>query len=53
MHTTFLAGKPERNRRCGRPRETGCESVNWMHLAQDRDHGNEPLDSIKDGEFLE
>jgi hypothetical protein len=44
-----LVGKPERKRPLGRPRhrwednirmdlrEIGWESVNWMHLAQDRD----------------
>jgi hypothetical protein len=44
-----LVGKPERSRPLGRPgrrweynirmdpRETGCEGVDWMHLAQVRD----------------
>jgi len=44
-----LAGKPERKRPLGRPRhrwednikmdlqEVGCESMNWIELAQDRD----------------
>jgi hypothetical protein len=27
--------------------------VEWIKLAQNRDHGNGPLDSIKDGEFLD
>jgi hypothetical protein len=37
-------------------REIGCEGVEWMHLAQDRDqwrHGNEPLGSIKGEVFIE
>jgi hypothetical protein len=41
-------------------REMRWEGVDWMHLAQDRDqvaetceHGNEPLSSIQEGEFLE
>jgi hypothetical protein len=44
----ILAGKPKRKRPVGRPKcrwednirmditETGCEGVDWMHLAQDR-----------------
>lgn len=34
---------------------TGWEGMNWIHLTQDRnkcDHSNEPLGSIKCGEFL-
>ena len=27
--------------------------VEWIKLAHNRDHGNEPLDSMKDGEFLD
>jgi hypothetical protein len=26
--------------------------MDWIHLAQDRVHGNEPSGSIKGGEFL-
>jgi hypothetical protein len=28
-------------------RKVGWEGVDWMHLAQDRDHGNEPWGSTK------
>jgi hypothetical protein len=41
-------------------RETGWEVVGFIHLAHDREkmvgsceHSNEPLDSIKGGEFLD
>jgi hypothetical protein len=41
-------------------REIGWDGVDWIHLAQDKgpvagcfEHGNEPSDSIKDGEFLD
>jgi hypothetical protein len=41
-------------------REMGWEGVVWIHLAQERDqwrasgeHGNEPSDSVKCGEFLD
>jgi len=39
-------------------REIGCNDVDWIHLAQDRDqgsceHGNEVLASIKVGKFLD
>jgi hypothetical protein len=37
----------------------GCEDVNWIHLALDRDqwravceHGNEPSGSIEEEEFI-
>jgi hypothetical protein len=39
--------------------EVEWEGVDWMQLAQDRnqwracEHGNEPSDSIKGGEFLD
>jgi hypothetical protein len=33
-------------------REIDGEGVDWMQLAQDRDHGNEPSGSIKCWEFL-
>jgi len=26
--------------------------VDWMNVAQDREHGNETLGSMKDGEFV-
>jgi hypothetical protein len=37
-------------------KEIGCDDVDWIHLAQDRDHcefGNEPSGCIICGEFLE
>jgi len=40
-------------------KETGCEGVEWIHLAQDRDKqqtkecDNEYLDAIKCGKFLD
>jgi hypothetical protein len=40
-------------------REIGFGDVDWIHWVQDRDragsceHGNEPLGSIKCGEFLD
>jgi hypothetical protein len=65
-------GKPEGQRLLVGPRRRievnikikikliGCESLNWIHLAQDRDqwvdcceHGNEPSGSIKAGKFLD
>jgi hypothetical protein len=30
-----------------------CEHVDWIHLAQDRFHGNETLRFVKGGEFLD
>jgi hypothetical protein len=66
-----LVVKPEGKRPLGRPRfrwednikmdlkEVGCEGVDWIDLAQDRDFGgtcecgNEPSGSIRWGEFLE
>lgn len=65
---TNLVGKPEGKRPTARPRrkrednkmhlkETECESVNWIHLAQDRDktckHGNLLLGSKKSGQYLD
>jgi hypothetical protein len=47
---TFLVGKPEGKSTLGRPKrrwrdgikidlgETGCGVVEWIHLAQDREH---------------
>jgi hypothetical protein len=62
---TILVGKPEEKRPLGRPeptwednikmnvRETGCEDVDWICPAQDRncwvgpcEHNNEPTGSI-------
>ena len=49
MYTAFWWGKPERKRPFGRPRrrlednikmdlqEMGCEGMDWIELAQDRD----------------
>jgi len=66
-----LVGKPEGEKTLGRPRhrwednimmdlqEVGCEGMDWIELAQDRDMvgscecGNEPSGSIKCGEFLD
>jgi hypothetical protein len=56
-----LVGKPG-GRRCRWQDSTKLglhEGVDWIHLAQDRnhwrssDHGNEHLGSIKGGEFLD
>jgi hypothetical protein len=33
-------------------KETVCDGVDWIHLAQDREQGNKPLDSMKVSEFL-
>ena len=70
VHRVFV-GKPEGKRPLGRPRrrwednimmdlqEVGCEGMDWIELAQDRDMvgscecGNEPSGSIKCGEFLD
>ena len=67
-----LVGKPEGKRPLGRPgrrckdnikmelKVVGCEGVDWIELAQDRDRWralvnavNEPLDFIKFGEFID
>jgi hypothetical protein len=67
-----LVEKPDGKRPLGRLRSTwedniimdlqevGCEGMDWIELAQDRDswrgicdRGNEPLRSIKCGEFLD
>jgi hypothetical protein len=34
-------------------REIGLDGMDWIDLAQDRDHGNEPSGSIKCWEVLE
>jgi hypothetical protein len=34
-------------------RETGLEDVDWIHLAQGRDHGNETAASIESEELLD
>jgi hypothetical protein len=61
----ILVGKPEGKRSLGRPRrrwvdnikmdfrEIGWGGMEWIDVAQDRDHGNEPSDSIKCWEVLE
>jgi hypothetical protein len=61
----ILVGKPEGKRPLGRPRrrwvdnikmclrEIGWDGMDWIDLAQDRDHGNESLGSIKCWEVLE
>jgi hypothetical protein len=64
-------GKPEEKRQLGRPRrrwrdnnrmdlqKMGCEGMDWIGLAQDRqvagtcECGNKPSGSIKQGEFLD
>jgi hypothetical protein len=55
----ILVGKPEGKRPLGRPRRRwvnnnktglrviGWDGMDWIDLAQDRDHGNEPSSSIK------
>jgi hypothetical protein len=59
-----LVGKPEGKRPLGRPRskrednirmdntKTGCGTVDWLHLTDSCEHGNEPSDYIKGGAFL-
>jgi hypothetical protein len=67
---SILGGKPEEKRTLGRPRrgweysirldleEIGCEDVDWIHLAKDRDHWRDLVNtvmkpgSIKTGNFL-
>jgi hypothetical protein len=61
----ILVGKPEGRRPLGRPRrrwvdnikmdlrEIGWDGTDWIDVAQDRDHGNEPTGSIKCWEVLE
>jgi hypothetical protein len=34
-------------------REVGPKDAEWIHLAQESDHGNEPSGSIKGGELTE
>jgi hypothetical protein len=60
-----LVGKPEGKRPLGRPkrrwvdnikidlRETGWDGVDWIDMAQDREHGIEPSGTIKCWEVLE
>jgi hypothetical protein len=68
---TFFVRKPEGKRQLVRPKcrwegnierghkEIGCESMDWIHLAQARDqcwvlvNTNEPLGFIKGNEFLD
>jgi hypothetical protein len=57
--------KPEGKRPLGRPRrrwvgnikmdlrEIGWDGVDWIVVAEDREHGNEPSGSIKCWELLE
>jgi hypothetical protein len=53
----ILAGKPERKRPLGRPRhrwldiiinlrETGWEGVDWIHLAEDRNHWQAVMNTV-------
>ena len=58
-------GKPEGKRPLGRPscrwednikmnlQEVGCGGMDWIELAQDCECSDEPLGSIKCGEFLD
>jgi hypothetical protein len=60
-----LVGKSEKKRPLGRPRrrwvdnikmdltEIGWDGVDWIYLAQDGDHGDEPSGSLKCLEVLE
>jgi hypothetical protein len=34
-------------------REVGWKGVDWIHLAKDREHGNEPSCPVKGREFFE
>jgi hypothetical protein len=34
-------------------RKTGWEGADWLHLAQDRENGNDPSGSIQGREFLD
>jgi hypothetical protein len=59
-----LVGKPEGKRPLGRPRcrcednikvglkAKGWGGVDWIHLVQDREYGNEPTGFIKCWEIL-
>jgi hypothetical protein len=61
----ILVGKPEGKRRLGRPRRTWVDNIkmdlreigwgvmDWIYLAEDREHGNKPSGSIKCCEILE
>jgi hypothetical protein len=65
IHWTPLVREPEGRRPLGRPkrrwvdnikmelREIGWDGTDWIDVAQDRDHGNEPTGSIKCWEVLE
>jgi hypothetical protein len=60
-----LVGKHKGKRTLGRPRrrwedniitdlqEVGCEGREWIGLAQDRESGGQPPDSIRCGDFLD
>jgi hypothetical protein len=51
---TIFVGKPKRKRPFGRPKrnilinlaEIGWEDVNWINLAQDRDHWRDLLNTV-------
>jgi hypothetical protein len=59
-----LVGKPEGKRPLERPRrrwedgikmdlrEIGCGSVEWIHLAQDRDHWRAVVNAVMNLQFL-
>jgi hypothetical protein len=59
MHTKLLCGKPEGKRPHGKGKnrwkdddkidlkETGCEGVKWIHLAQDRNQRRALVNTIK------
>jgi hypothetical protein len=61
----ILVGQPEGKKPLGRPRrrwvdnikmelrEIGWDSMDWINLAKDREHDNEPSGSIKCWEVLE
>jgi hypothetical protein len=60
----IIVGKPEGIKQLGRPecnwddnirtslRETGCERVDWIHLAQDRDQWRALVNMVMKFSFL-